>query len=677
MATANISDIERALAVLVGPGNVVELRILHTRRATVSGYFTDMGRLAQAATQWSGGAPGVYITLNPVIPDLLARSANHLKEYVKYATSDDDIVCRRWLPLDFDPKRPSEISSTEEQHKAAVVRAKEVQSWLKGMGWPDAIFADSGNGAHILPRIDLPNIPENIDLLKKCLKAVALQFDDGDVGVDQTTYNASRIWKLYGTMACKGDSMPDRPHRLAKLLDVPSNVEVVSRELLERLAAMVPEEHKKDRGNNRGNFDLQKWIQDHGLDLIGPHPWQGGQKWIFPVCPWNPEHTNKAAYLIQSASGAIAAGCHHNGCTGKGWHDLRYTIEPENLSSDYRDPPSEVRLGQEVNLGTLQANAKNSEKPSLSFLPVLGHDRLIVKGWSHLIAGYPKAGKTELVVRMIAEWPEERVLYITEEPESVWDARMRELPENYGHAALFYGLGVKPAEILDRVTDGEETVVILDTVRNLLGLRDETDNSEVARTMNPYIAAAREDKKTLIMLHHNRKGGGDHGEGITGGHAFLAVVDLALELKFDGADDSRRRQLRGWGRVIEVPKLLYELQDDNTMIALGSPAQVALNEVKERVRKVLSDKWLQKKKIRGALDDPKPSDDQVGKALNALGADGKAERDPPLLEGQRPGARYKWRLASNLTSDDPPPRSEVRLGEEKVPKEGQCQTFNL
>ncbi len=334
---------------------------------------------------------------------------------------------------------------------------------------------------------------------------------------------------------------------------------------------------------------------------------------------------------------------------------------------------------REVNLAHLQAEAKKGDVPPLTFLPVLGQERLIVKGWSHLLAGYPKSGKTELVVRMIAEWPEERILYITEEPESVWDARMRELPETYGHVTLYYGLGVKPREILERVRSGEETIVILDTVRNLLGLRDETDNSEVARAMIPYISATREDKKTLITLHHNRKGGGDHGEGISGGHAFLGVVDLALEIKFDGADDSRRRQLRGWGRVIEVPKLLYELQDDNTMKALGSPAQVALNDVKDRVRGVMSEEWMQRKEIRGVLDDPKPSDDQVGKALNALGADGLVERDPPLSEGQRKGATYKWRLAQNLTSDDPSYRSEVRLGTEEVEKErdGQCQTFNL
>ena len=33
--------------------------------------------------------------------------------------------------------------------------------------------------------------------------------------------------------------------------------------------------------------------------------------------------------------------------------------------------------------------------------------------------------------------------------------------------------------------------------------------------------------QTLVLLHHLRKGGGEHGEGITGGHAFLGIVDAA------------------------------------------------------------------------------------------------------------------------------------------------------
>jgi hypothetical protein len=35
-------------------------------------------------------------------------------------------------------------------------------------------------------------------------------------------------------------------------------------------------------------------------------------------CPWNPAHNNRAAYIVQHASGAVAAGCHHDGCAGRG-----------------------------------------------------------------------------------------------------------------------------------------------------------------------------------------------------------------------------------------------------------------------------------------------------------------------------------------------------------------------
>ena len=115
-----------------------------------------------------------------------------------------------------------------------------------------------------------------------------------------------------------------------------------------------------------------------------------------------------------------------------------------------------------------------------------------------------------------------------------------------GHVRLYLGIGATPKDILKRIRSGDETIVIVDTIRNLLRLQDEKDNSEVSRAILPYIAAAREKNKTLIMLHHNRKGGGEHGEAIAGAHAFFGVVDIALEIKRDGPDESNRRLLRGW-----------------------------------------------------------------------------------------------------------------------------------
>src|SRR5437016_4334513 len=102
--TADFAMIQQTAKTLFRPGTVAEIRILNTpHNGTVSGYFDTLQPFVQAAEQMSGKAPGVYATLNPCNPALLARSANRLKERVKTTTSDSDIVRRYWFPLDFDP----------------------------------------------------------------------------------------------------------------------------------------------------------------------------------------------------------------------------------------------------------------------------------------------------------------------------------------------------------------------------------------------------------------------------------------------------------------------------------------------------------------------------------------------------------------------------------------------
>ena len=132
-------------------------------------------------------------------------------------------------------------------------------------------------------------------------------------------------------MACKGDSTPDRPHRLTWLLDVPDALEIVTREQLAQLAAMVPiapTGASPRSTRTQSPFDLEEWLATHQVPAEDRGAWNGGRKWIFRRCPWNTEHTNSAAYLIQFANGAIAAGCHHNSCADKDWHALRDVVEP-------------------------------------------------------------------------------------------------------------------------------------------------------------------------------------------------------------------------------------------------------------------------------------------------------------------------------------------------------------
>ena len=208
-----------SFSLLKHEGDVAELRILKTEKGTISGYFNNNQQLvADVASNHDGKVPAIYFTLNPVKPDLLSRAANRIIERAKHTTADADIECRRWFPIDFDPVRPAGISSTDEEHQAAHTMAKEVQQFLTEKGWSEPIFADSGNGAHLLYPIDLPNDDESTMLIKTSLEALDFLFSNETVNVDKSVYNAARIWKLYGTMACKGDHTEERPHRLSKIL---------------------------------------------------------------------------------------------------------------------------------------------------------------------------------------------------------------------------------------------------------------------------------------------------------------------------------------------------------------------------------------------------------------------------------------------------------------------------
>src|SRR4051812_47713195 len=103
-------------------------------------------------------------------------------------------------------------------------------------------------------------------------------------------------------------------------------IQVVDAKLLEALAATAPAlqpQHVPASRIGGRSLDVEQFIARHGLAVLGPDPYNGGQRWVFPVCPWNHDHTNHSAFILQLASGAVSAGCHHNGCQGKGWHELR------------------------------------------------------------------------------------------------------------------------------------------------------------------------------------------------------------------------------------------------------------------------------------------------------------------------------------------------------------------
>jgi AAA domain-containing protein len=226
-ATGSRQDIDvpmvrQALRVLADPAQGVQLQA-----APAWAFSTFAGTALDSMTEWVQGhsdATGIYYALNPVPADLPRRVLN------------GDPVTRRWLLFDVDRAKTTEdadLSATDEQHEAARELAAEIVEWLSSFGWPAPVLIDSGNGWHLLYRLDLPNDAITKARVRKLLHSLASRFDGPRGSIGKECHDARRIAKLPGTWARRGPSSPGRPHRLCRLVFAPDPVAVVQLDMLE------------------------------------------------------------------------------------------------------------------------------------------------------------------------------------------------------------------------------------------------------------------------------------------------------------------------------------------------------------------------------------------------------------------------------------------------------------
>lgn len=217
-------QIAKWLRILVSPDSTVEMRVLYNSGAPHVRHYvaTDLLTMAEDAARFSEDAKGVYWMLNPLPIDWGGSPAK-----------DTDIARRRWLFIDCDPIRTGTVSSSATEKEAARLRMIDVDSFLADRDWPAPVIADSGNGWHLLYRIDLPG--DDGGLIHRVLRALSQRFDDDAVKIDTKVGNPSRICKLYGTVAAKGESTTERPHRRSTILSIPETLEPVSTEQLNDL----------------------------------------------------------------------------------------------------------------------------------------------------------------------------------------------------------------------------------------------------------------------------------------------------------------------------------------------------------------------------------------------------------------------------------------------------------
>jgi len=133
-------------------------------------------------------------------------------------------------------------------------------------------------------------------------------------------------------------------------------------------------------------------------------------------------------------------------------------------------------------------------------------------------------------------------------------------------------------------------MLIVDTLGAWAGLRGDSENSsgDALAAIEPLQAAVAEGL-SVVLVRHERKGGGDVGESGRGSSAFAGAVDVVLALR-RGEGNSRKtvRVIHALSRYDETPETLVIELTDAGYVALGDEAAVAVSEARTAVRDALS-----------------------------------------------------------------------------------------
>ena len=420
------NEIRKAISIMKPENSLFEIRVIAAGGGNASGYFRDADTCINAMRGIRmDGNSNVYITLNGIKDECHSRQQrNCFVRNAKPNTSDSDIYCYDWLMVDMDPVRAAGTSSSEEQIGYAKEKCNEVYAFMKRTGFDDPIVAFSGNGAHLLYSICLAMNDENKQLVMDCLAVLSLFFSDDKVDIDTANFNPARICKLYGTLAQKGANTPERPHRMSYIVQARENPKQNDKALLQKLAGYLPVPDKP-QGYNRFNpreFDLDRWLDEHGLHYTKAS-YGSGTKYILEHCPFDKNHAGKDACIFRMPNGAIGFHCFHNSCADKTWQDVRRMFEPdaydrqyvrEERHPNYRNPDytvekkTEIKMvdGQPVFFTTEQIRLM--EEPPEEFIKT-GVDvidqkmRGLKKGFVTCLSGLRAAGKSSIISQITVE----------------------------------------------------------------------------------------------------------------------------------------------------------------------------------------------------------------------------------------------------------------------------------
>jgi hypothetical protein len=203
---------------LYDPGELLALVGLNGGKQlgrTAAGYYRDWEAFFRDAQRYSGRV-NLYINLNRLHPDLYGRAADRFKPYATTTFTASEVIWRPRICVDLDPVRISGINSTDAELAAAIDLSRTIRDYIESEWSVNVVPVCSGNGVQLVFRID--EAPES-SLVADFLKHIDQKFSTDRVKIDATLADLPQLVRLPGTLNMKGDNIPERPQRMAYIME--------------------------------------------------------------------------------------------------------------------------------------------------------------------------------------------------------------------------------------------------------------------------------------------------------------------------------------------------------------------------------------------------------------------------------------------------------------------------
>jgi hypothetical protein len=651
-----------AVRLLVGPESLTEVRVLLQSaddRICRNQYYLgaqaeDVARDVHPLDQLSN-CIGIYLIPNPIDPKLIDRNTKWRKPFITKIPSSNqsNMLSRRWILVDCDSIRPGECSATEAERVAAFDLAENVIASLSVFGFGNPIKADSGNGCHLIYPVEMPPDQPTSQLIKEFLGQLTNRCKVTGAKVDPVTWDSQRMVRLYGTKSRKGESTPDRPHRLSGIID-PGTPDSAGANTKAFHAALEAWREQDRLLQGEGQRDPVEAARKYVSRIEGAVSGAGGHNKTYRVASLLVEGFG----LTDDQAFGVLQGW--NASCKPEWseRDLRHKIESARAKADQSKIGHLLVKNQPTTAKQTIPDGVQKTDATVADLIRLGQSlQWLWPGWIQRgvlvgIAAEPGAGKTRFCadiarrVNHALPWPDGTAPTLDRGAKVMWlccDGQWGEItqfPQQFGippEAIYLNSWNLDPTDgtVLDEAKQFKEleerinrtgvSLVFVDTVMNST-THNTTRPEEGVKYFKPLAEVAQKTNTTIILVTHLSAGGEALGRRIVGQCRQM----ISLE-KIEGEPHNSPK------RKIYVSKSNSVIPPELTATMGNSGNEYAGEALREEVRKVDPHAWL-----ATYLKSGKKPMDLILIDSKLHGIDGAAFDDAIMYKSVTDQSPYKW-----------------------------------